>query len=219
MPRPNRVRLVFNPPNEAWFYVQLRGGWTAVYRLTPRDGRPVVAELRVLPSPVNTKRDNGEPLGGHEIPGDGLTAAILKDEVVIGQHIYNLLPAFLRQTRRGVGAAPVGVGGRTLFDTLVGPLSFDLERKPQRTRRGPKGWPDEDYARLAADYVRAWGSGSHSPAVDVAKVYGMKVSAVRAALNRARKRGLLTPGTGGRAGGQLTPRAKALLRPASQESK
>ena len=213
MTRITRVSLVLNSDaNEAWFHVQLRGGWTAVYRLTPRDGRPVVAELRVLPSPVNTKPD-GEPLGSHEIPGDGLTAAILKDEVIIGRHIYEYLPDHLRQTRRGVGSAPVRVGGRasTLYDALVGSLSFDLESKPPRTRRGPKSWPDEDYARLAADYVQACESGSRSPVADVAKAREMKTSALRAALDRARKRGLLTRETGGRAGGQLTPKAKALL--------
>jgi len=214
--RATRVSLVGNPDhNEAWFSVELRGGWTAVYRLIPRDGRPIVTELRVLPSdekvlvgaPVHTTA-NGEPLGGHEIPGDGLTAAVLKNEIVMGRHIYELLPAWLRKNRHSHFS--------TFFASLLGSLGFDLERKPRRGRRGPKGWPEEEYAQLAADYVRACESGSRSPVVDVAKARGMKDSALRAALSRARERGLLTRQTGGRAGGQLTPRAKALLRPASQ---
>lgn len=217
--RATRVSLVGNPDhNEAWFSVELRGGWTAVYRLIPRDGRPIVTELRVLPSadwqetdpervlvgaPVHT-RANGEPLGGHEIPGDGLTAAVLKNEVVMGRHIYELLPAWLRKNRLSHFS--------TLFAALLGSLGFDLERKPRRGRRGPKGWPDEDYARLASDYVTACKSGSRSPVADVAKYHGLKVTALRAALNRARKRGLLTRQTGGRAGGQLTARANAVLK-------
>ncbi len=206
--RATRVNLVgIRDRNEAWFYVELRGGWTAVYRLIPRDGRPIVAELRVLPNEVHTTA-NGEPFGGHEIPGDGLTAAVLKDEVVMGRHIYELLPAWLRKNRHSHFF--------TRFHALLASLGFDFEKKPRRGRRGPKGWPDEDYAQLADDYVRACKSGSRSPVADMAKARGMKDTALRAAVSRARKRGLLTRQTGGRAGGQLTQRAKALLRPASQ---
>jgi hypothetical protein len=132
----------------------------------------------------------------------------------MGRHIYELLPAWLRRLKHGVGATPVKVGDRdsTLFDALVGSVGVDPERKPRRGRRGPKGWPEVDYARLAADYVTACESGSRSPVADVAKVSGMTVSALRAALRRAQARGLLMRQTGGRAGGQLTPRAEALLR-------
>lgn len=83
--------------------------------------------------------------------GDGLTAAVLKDQVVIGRHIFDLLPRYLRQRRspENVGATRVRVGDRitTLYDVTVGALGFDPERRPRRGRRGPKGWPDEEYAR------------------------------------------------------------------------
>ena len=197
-----------------WFCVELRGGWTACYLLRGRDGRPVVVELRVLPSPVNTAPD-GSPVGHHEAPGDGLTAATLKDRVVMGRHVYELLPAAMQQSRGGVGATPVrDAEGRqlTLFDAFFGALGFNPSAKPRRGRRGPKPFPDRHYAALAADYVDACSSGSRSPVKDVATARGMTPAALRTALHRARNRGLLTRQTAGRAGGQLTRRAKRLHR-------
>ena len=215
MARRSRLSLVVDPDADTvWFYVALRrGGWTAAYRLVSTNRRPVVVELRVFP----TNGINIDiPL---KVPPDpsGLTAALLKEEVVMGRHIYEMLPAWLRQVRNGVGSDPIKNtegGVVTLYDSLLGCM-FNPEVKPRHGRRGPKGWPDEEYARLASDYLTACKSGSRSPVADVAKARGTTVSALRATLNRARKRGLLTSQKGGRAGGQLTPQAKALLRPAS----
>ncbi|MGH9380853.1 MAG: hypothetical protein ACRD2Z_09610, partial [Thermoanaerobaculia bacterium] len=188
-----------------------------------------MAELRVVPTPppdaegrpvVVHFRPDGEPLGHHEPPGDGLTAGLLKDELVVGRHIYEYFPRALRQARdSAVWSLPVVFEGKdgevkqetTLFDLYFGSRGFDPEVKPKRPRRGPKGWPDEDYARLADAYLKACESGSRSPVADVAAERGMTADALRQALHRARRRGLLTRQTTGRAGGELTPRARALL--------
>ena len=192
-----------------WFCVQVAGGdFNACYRLVPRDGRPLVAEFRLVPTAhcddrrVNIRPD-GEPLGDPEPVGAGITAGLLKTDVPIGEHIYEVLPAALKKHRDG----PFGA----LYTLTVGELGFDPEKKPQRGRRGPKGWPDEEYARLAAAYVERCAAGSRSPVVDVATAHGMTPDGVRGSLSRARKKGLLTRQTQGRAGGQLTAKAKKLI--------
>lgn len=216
MARRTRFRLSTDSTGALWFAVALEGGWTACYRLRARDGRPFVTELRVVPTPpdevVNLRKD-GEPQGHHEPPGDGLTAGILKDEVVIGRHVYELLPEALRMASRK------GQLGGEMFGEMVGALGFDADAKPIRGRRGPKGWPDEDYVSLAVDYIARCKSGSRSPVADLAEGRGTSVEAMRQALYRARKRGLLTKQKKGRAGGQLTTTAKKLLRKARRERK
>lgn len=218
MSRPTRFRFLVREAGDLWFCLTLRGGWTACYHLTGREGRPVVDELRVFPTPpgevAHAHPDTGEPKGHHEAPGDGLTAATLRDEVVMGRHVYEILPAALGSVRRGVGATRVRSGGQdtTLFDALFGSLGFNPGQKPKRGRRGPKARPDREFAELAAEYIAACEEGSRRPVADIAERQGRSLEAVRQDLYRARKKGLLTRQTAGRAGGQLTPRAKALLR-------
>lgn len=200
-----------------WFCLALKEGWTACYRLLPRDGRPVVVEVRVVPTPpdavVNIDED-GNPVGHHEPPGDGLTAAILKNRLVVGRHIYELLPDALRRVRSTVGSYPFTLPDgteTTLYEAVVGALGFDVDKKPKRGKRGPKPEPEEDLAELVAEYLEACKTSSR-PVVDVAEARGMTPGAVRGAMYRARKRGLLTRQTAGRAGGKLTKRGKAALR-------
>ena len=86
---------------------------------------------------------------------------------------------------------------------------------PQRW--SPSAWPDERDARIAAAYVARVEAGSRHAGADVASASRGTLSAaqVRDAIHTARGRGLLTPTTKqGRPGGQLTPRAEALLRAA-----
>lgn len=220
MSHPTRFRFGITEAGHLWFCLTLRGGWTACYRVIGREGRPVVAELRVLPTPpgeVAHAREGEGPQGHHEPPGGGLTAATLRDEVVMGRHVYEILPEALGSVRRGVGATRVRSGGRdtTLFDALFGSLGFNPGQKPKRGRRGPKARPDREFAELAARYLAACESGSRRPVADVAEREGRSLEAVRQDLYRARKKGLLTRQTAGRAGGQLTPRAKKLLKKGS----
>ena len=192
-----------------WFVVHLQGGWRAAYRLIPRDGRPVVAELRVYPLlgdlPDLNPGEWAVELRGfaalEHVPNDGVTAGLIKDQVIPGEHIYDLLPRFLERHTL-----------RSMFEPWLRGLGYDPGRKPHVPRRGPKGWPDREYAELPSFYLERCNAESRSPVKDTAERYGMKPSAFRAALSRARNRGLLVRTTRGRAGGRLTSRAQNLLR-------
>lgn len=205
MARDRRFTLSTTEGDGLWFCLALDGGWTACYRLIPADGRPVVAELRVVPAPpgavVNIQAD-GSPLGHYEPPAGGLTAATLRDEVTLAAHVYELLPRALQSS---------GTSGHDWLSQLFGALGFD-PREPRRPRRGPTGWPDADYARLAADYLAFVEAGSRRPVIDLALARNEPEETVRQQLVRARRRGLLTRQTAGKAGGQLTERAKRLLK-------
>lgn len=202
-----------------WFIVVLKGGWRVAYRLFPREGRPVVAEMRIYPYegdlPDLEAAEWAVKLRGFdaEVPGNGITSSLLYEQVAIGRHVFDDFPASLRNFRDGgLGKTQVKVGGRitTLYDALLGGLGFDPEVKPRL--RGPSGWSDAEYVRLAQQYLERCKAGSRSPVKDLAKAHGMTEVAARAALHRARQRGLLSRQKQGKAGGELTPRAKTLLR-------
>lgn len=193
-----------------WLIVRVRDEWRIAYRLVPRDGRPLVAEVRVYPLqgdlPDLKPGQWAVELLGHEaeIPGNGITAGLLKDELIPGKHIYELLPRLLQRKPRDNQV-------RQMLHCWLTELGYNLNARPHAPRRGPKGWSDEEYAELAAAYVERCQADTRSPVLDVAEEFGMTPNAFRAALWRARKRGLLTRTTAGRAGGELTPRAKPLL--------
>ncbi len=250
MARKPDVTLLIEPSKDSdqpdvWFRVHLRDGFCVEYRLLLSGVEGfIVAELRVRPLEETGDYFDEE---SHRWAERGITAGLLKDEAVLGRHVYELLPEFLRDieqvarrhsgdeldkrvrgrrkraviTRDALDRTPDDVAAewaRLSLDIVKGfrdwlaDLGFDPDRKPHVARRGPKGWPDEEYAELAAAYVERCKAGSPRPAVDVAERYGMTPSALRRALGRARHRGLLTRTIGSRAGGELTPRAKALLR-------
>jgi hypothetical protein len=71
----------------------------------------------------------------------------------------------------------------------------------KRTRRD-----DAYYAAWAAHYVQMT-AASPAPVVELAEKFGVTRDRVRNVLHLARQRGLLTRGTRGRAGGQLTDKA------------
>jgi hypothetical protein len=90
-------------------------------------------------------------------------------------------------------------------------MMFDMQRISAsfRKRPGRKGREDFEYAEIAALYVSKMGSGIE--VAQVADELGFSTSAVRNFLWEARRRVLLTPAPPGRAGGSLTPKARALL--------
>lgn len=87
--------------------------------------------------------------------------------------------------------------------------AVDAARRP-----GSRGRDDVHYAEVAAAYVAAFKAGSDRPVVDVAESLYVAPKTVSNKLFRARERGLLTSPPRGRAGGELTDKAKALLRDA-----
>ena len=102
----------------------------------------------------------------------------------------------------------------------LGPESPDyleeiLERQKQAFREDPRpgrrGRGDVYYAQMAAAYVGMCNSGEPSPVGRLAEMVHKSKSQVRNILYAARKRDLLTDAPAGRRGGELTPKARALL--------
>ena len=112
--------------------------------------------------------------------------------------------------------SPLGLLNQALeFDQTVGELAGGKWRRRVK-RRGRQGRPDVDYALWARDYVAAIEADPRAPIkylVGVEKAAGRyrTENEIRAYLNKARNRGLLTKASPGQPGGDLTPKAKILL--------
>lgn len=78
------------------------------------------------------------------------------------------------------------------------------------TRVGRRGRDELYYARWAAEYVDAL-ARSPRPVEDLAARHNLSASQIRNLMHACRRRGMLTASPPGRAGGDLTPRAIALL--------
>src|SRR5439155_8054666 len=105
-------------------------------------------------------------------------------------------------------------------DQVLSRAGLALRPEVTRKRPGRAGRSDEFYAVWAAAYVNALANGSRNPIVDLAAAppiesggrRGPESSAtVRAIVSRARQRGILGPAPSGRAGGDLTPKARRIL--------
>lgn len=123
--------------------------------------------------------------------------------------------ALTRRYLRGVGLGQVvDEVGRVLADWSVSRRLGDTWRREVH-RPGRAGRPDVHYAEWARRYVEAL-EVSRSPIKhivndDRAKGDHRTEQEVRAKVNRARDRGLLTRPPKGRAGGELTDRCRRLL--------
>lgn len=93
-------------------------------------------------------------------------------------------------------------------------LDVDVKEFTRNRRPGRSGRPDVFYARLAAEYVELLTTSS-TPTKDLAERHNYSSTSMRDYLNQARSRDLLTPSPSGRAGGQLTDKARRLLNAAS----
>jgi len=195
---------------DAWFEVPLGGTmatalWRAAYRVRPEGDRVVVVEVRIFPHLGSPGAAPGEwNIETGVVPRGGMPARLIRDELVLGTHVHELLPAFLNRTRKSFPPA--------IFDAWLQRLGYPPKvRKGPGTRagRGPKGRTDRELAELAAVYVSK--KGERAPVEATAKEVGLPATVVRDALHKARERGVLTSTKQGHAGGELTSRAKALL--------
>lgn len=196
---------------DLWLLVDTPAGWRAAYRVVAREGRPVVAELRLFPlddAPGLEAAQWSTELCGDRavVPGDGLTSRVLKETAVPGRHVFELLPQAVKEAlASGVQFDQVNVSA------LLGALGFNDATKAEPRRGRPPALLR--YARLCADYVAACKAGSRSPVEAVARLHRIKLETARQMLHRSRaKYGLLTRQTAGLPGGELTPRCRALLR-------
>jgi len=192
---------------EVWFESPVGDRWLAAYRLIPRHGHPVIAELRLFPI------EPGKHDAGHwgeawlgpkaKIPAGGITARLLR-QVRVGEHAGHL-DGILENMKKQFGVIlyePKGVLGRLGF-VADAPLTPKLGRKPL---------PDVEYARIAVVYDKALRAGNRRPVVAVAKAWRIPIPKARDVIHRARERGMLTPASKqGRASGGLTSRAQAFL--------
>lgn len=201
-----------------WVVLPLGESWDSYVRFVGQDGHPVVAELRVLP-----RTDTPGVLAHHDkhadrwisitrgetpeqsTPKGGLTTRALRD-VQLGHAVqlaYTQLGRWFDRDRRHPGS--------------VMPTSFTATAVDTPRRPGRKGREDSFYVVAAAAYVDALEQGNRKPVVTAAQTLSetwggtYEPTYVRDLLHVARERGLLTRPPRGRAGGQLTDRARALL--------
>lgn len=86
------------------------------------------------------------------------------------------------------------------------------ERKSLRVRRpGRQGMSDIELAQWAQRYVEATENQPKRPVAWMAEEYGWSVAGIRATLERARRKDLLTKAVHGVAGGSLTKKAREIL--------
>lgn len=200
---------------EAWVEAVVNEQWMAAYRLVPGPHRePVIAEIRIFPR----ERARGRPPGRWSaevlgldttIPEGGLSAEVVR-QVRIGEH-RQVGAAFSRwldeerttrqSTFRGQTAPALGaLAGQTFTLSTL---------EPKRGR--PPIRSEQFYAKLARDYAERVAQGSPRPTTDVARRRRLSAARVRDMLHEARKRDLLSSVGQGRSGGELTPKALAIL--------
>jgi hypothetical protein len=148
--------------------------------------------LRIVP--VLTERGTEiavltiSPAGG-DVPPGGITAGVLR--AVHVRELHLAARAAAAQLRR--------------FGDVPGLDSWTAARRPGRAGRA-----ESYYAAWAAEYVNRLAT-SPTPVLDLADQHHLSPSQVRGILNAARRRDLLTAAPAGRAGGDLTAKARRIL--------
>ncbi|HEY3067858.1 MAG TPA: hypothetical protein VGL09_18870 [Methylomirabilota bacterium] len=202
-----RKSLVGVNIDDLWLEVPIRDGeWVAAYRVLSQNGTPVIGEVRLFPNERNRQNSgvwSGVLLGPKAtVPAGGVTHRLLR-ELRVGHHLSEMGGILANIRRQGFED-----------DVLAGHgLAQAAPPAASGRRRGRKPFPDRFYAEVARDYVDAIERGSKRPTVEAARRLPLaRRQRVRDILHEARQRELLTdPPRGRRQGGDLTPRARALL--------
>ena len=192
-----------------WTISPLDEDWFSYVRFVAIDGRPVIAELRVLPTAAQFG-EVGDPWMAPaldrtewpEPPDEGLTSRALR-RVHLGQAVdlaHKQIQKLLDRDRE---------------PRLMPKFTAEAVSAPRQP--GRRGRDDRFYATVAAIYVEALERDPRRPVVLAAQMLSkrrrgtFKPAYVRDLLHVARQRGLLTRPPKGRAGGQLTGKARAAL--------
>lgn len=186
---------------------ELRPGWTVAARFLDVDGRPVLCELRVLPTeplvegqpqfPPGEWSKNQSLLREPERE-NGVTARLLRE--------ISLSEIFTEMRQQLKDAAP----WMDESDPLVADTKLTQEAWEKRAPRpGRAGRSDAYYALWAARYVEK--TGSPRPVAELAEEHGLKPAQIRDLVHTARVRKLLTKTGRGRSGGYLTAKGRAAL--------
>jgi hypothetical protein len=202
----------------AWLDIDRHPVWRVSCCLTAKGRRPVLRELRVLPKP-------GVPL-----PQGGLPPGVVRLPRFEGARPSESgFASVLDFIVRAIGAywAPAGSrirpglrGLERAFPFMVGGEAPKRRARADRPapRRGRRPLTDDALLRVAVAYVAALDSGSNQPVQDAAGRLGKSPERIRDHVHKARRRDLLTFPLHGRAGGQLTQKAKALLKKQSRKT-
>jgi hypothetical protein len=204
----------------------------------PYHGQPVVAEVRVFPADEWPGRRLGEwraellgvlardaeqrSISGIVPVKTGLAAPTLRSVPfsMLRQFAPRFIDALMAQVKQtDKGLLSVGLGSN-LWESLgaIALHKAGMRRQsetPAPASRGPRAWSDRRYAQIAAAYVAQIEAGHRQVYPAIARRFRLTPEQVRDAIHTARhKRGLLSRTTKqGRPGGQLTPKAVALLAP------
>jgi hypothetical protein len=205
------------PVHEVWVESPLDSEWVAAFRLFEQEGQIVIGELRIHPAEEKHAKPGRwsaetERLGiSAQVPEGGLTARKLRQVRfdATRDFIREALAEVRKRQRREKDPAFAKATAEMLAS--FGGV-YDVETVKRRPKSGRRPWPDEEYAGLAARYVGKVQSGSARPIAELAKELHYSPARIRQALLTARRRGLLTDTRRGRAGGELTGKALAILR-------
>jgi hypothetical protein len=105
-----------------------------------------------------------------------------------------------------------------LFDTgLESLLASKQDTEAAGTRRGRHPISPEVLLPVADAYAQALAAGDRRPIKTIAAALNLKKVRARDLVHRSRLRGFLTNTPAGRAGGALTPEARALLKMRRQQ--
>lgn len=205
--------------NDAWLPVDLGDQWRVAYRLAVQGGAVVVSEVRVLPREgwsFDPSEWSADYLGSSApVPLGGITARLLR-QVRVGEH-YRVADKVLRKIAGDPFPLAQDAAARH------GLIALD---SAAAQRRGRPRRPDLFYAQVAQRYEAALKQESPRPALEVARAMGTSGGQVRQWIHTARDRRLLTrvagmerEGQQGQKGGNLTPRADAILAGAAPAAK
>jgi hypothetical protein len=183
----------FQSDEPATLSVDLGDGWVVDYILNVQDETFIV-----------TRAEIHATVG--EVPAGGLLTAVVR-QVTVPSHL-DLLYGYFRALRDE---------GDWQAQMLIGPQlpASALLSKPIRRRPGCKGREDAELAEWAEAYVNAHRNRGLRAAgslwTDLAAETGERPQFCQRQVREAVRRGLKTPAPNGKAGGELTERARDLL--------
>jgi hypothetical protein len=185
-----------------------------------KSDRPVVAEVRLFPDDPLVSRGPGEwSEQASAVPSEGIPGRALRDLRLTFP--LERFSRFLRLVERDP----------KLAIQLLGAHGIPPGAKPAKRRPGRAGREDAYYLAFALAYVERLAEGSRRPIQDLAerppkaiKGYvsdGLVASpaTVRDIIHQARVRGLLSASPKGRPGGELTRKAKGMLKRSGDRSR
>lgn len=186
-----------------WFEVAVGAGWVAAYKLEAQAGHALPVELRIFRGRISEAHRRPGTSPPTDASGNtGITSRLLR-EIPVADHMKMAREALSEGAERRLGV-----------EALWG---FLPSREGPPGTRGRARTDDVFLARLAARYVALVNGGSTRPNVDMAETSTAEGAPYdrryfRDQIHEARRRGLLSAGSDGKAGGVLTPKARRLLR-------